>query len=174
MRGNRLVRACAKMAAEKVKQAIAATIRNSEKQSHLVKDGNSLTKVMSLLNEDVGVIFCGKMVALLHTCFVAVHQRREELARETAMTQFHSVRIRELPTLWMGLFSDLSLGSVPPLLLQSVNRNVFEQMMVEHFAEPVEASHSSSAAELPTMNSGRRKCFALCKWVRCSEIDETV
>ena len=136
-----------------MKQAIAATIRNSEKQSHLVKDGNCLAKVMSLLNEDVGVIFCGKMVALLRTCFVAVHQRREELARETAMTRFHSVLIRELPTLWMGLFSDLSLGSVPPLLLQSVNRNVFEQMMVEHFAKPVEASRSSSAAELPTMNS---------------------
>ena len=67
------------MEAEKVKQAIAATIRNSEKQSHLVKDGNCLAKVMSLLNEDVGVIFCGKMVALLRTCFIAVHQRREEL-----------------------------------------------------------------------------------------------
>lgn len=135
-----------------MKQAIAATIQNSEKQSHLVKDGKCLAKVMSLLNEDVGVVFCGKMVALLRTCFVAVHQRREELTRETAI-RFHSIRIRELPTLWMGLFSDLSLGSVPPLLLQSVNRNVFEQAMVEHFAEPVEASHGSSAAELPTMNS---------------------
>ena len=70
-----------------MKEAIAATIRNSEKQSHLVKDGNCLAKVMSLLNEDVdlGVIFCGKMVALLRTCFVAVHQRREELARDKAM-----------------------------------------------------------------------------------------
>ena len=138
---------------EKVKQAIAATIKNSEKQSHLVKDGKCLTKVMYLLHEDVGVIFCGKMVALLRTCFVTVHQRREELAKETAMTRFHAVRIRELPTLWMGLFSDLSLGSVPPLLLQSVNRSVFEQMMVEHFAESVKASRGSSAAELPTMNS---------------------
>ena len=36
-----------------------------------------------------------------------------------------------------GSVSDLSLGSVPPLLLQSVNRSVFEQMMVEHFAESV-------------------------------------
>ena len=133
-----------------MKQAIAATIRNSEKQRHLVKDGNCLAKVMSLLNEDVGVIFCGKMVALLCTCFVAFHQRREELARETAMTRFHSVRIHELPTLWMGLFSDLSLAF---LYFYSVNRNVFEQMLVEHFAKPVEASRSSSAAELPTMNS---------------------
>ena len=110
---------------EKVKQAITATIQNSEKQSHLVKDGKCLLEVMSLLNEDVGVIFCGK-VALLRTCFVTVHQRRKELAKETAMTRFHAVHIRELPTLWMGLFSDLSLGSVPPLLLQSVNRSVFD------------------------------------------------
>ena len=135
---------------EKVKQAIAAT---SEKESHLVKDGKCLAKVLSLLYDDVGFIFCGKMVALLRTCFVTVRQRREELAKETAMTRFHAVRISELPTLWMGLFSDLSLGSVPPLLLQSVNRSVFEQMMVEHFAESVETSHGSSAAELPTMNS---------------------
>ena len=39
--------------------------RNSEKESQLVKDGKCLAKVMSLLYEDVGVIFCGKMVALL-------------------------------------------------------------------------------------------------------------
>ena len=138
---------------EKVKQAIAATIQSSQKQSHLVKDGKCLAKVMSLLHEDIGIIFCGKMVALLRTCFVTVHQRREELAREMAMTRFHVVRIRELPTLWMDLFSDLSLGSASPLLLQSVNRSVFEQMMVDHFAESVEASGGSSVAELPTMNA---------------------
>ena len=73
-----------------------------------LKTGN----VSSLLYDDVGFIFCGKMVALLRTCFVTVRQRREELAKETAMTRFHAVRISELPTLWMGLFSDLSLGSV--------------------------------------------------------------
>ena len=129
------------------------------KTRYVVKDGKYLAKVMVLLNEDLEVTFCGKVVALLHSCFVTVDQRHKELAIEKAMTQFYAVRIRELPALWMALFSDLSLGSVPPLLLQSVNRNVFVQMMVEHFAESVEASRGSSAAELPTMNAGEENAL---------------
>ena len=69
------------------------------------------------------------------------------------MTKFHGLRISELPSLWTALFSDLSLNSVSPLLLQSVNRIMFEQMIVEHFAESVETSCSNSVAEAPTLNA---------------------
>ena len=47
MRAFLSVLSCAKREAEKVKQAIAATIRNSEKQSHLVKDGMICQHVMT-------------------------------------------------------------------------------------------------------------------------------
>ena len=67
------------------------------KTRYVVKDGKCLAKVMALLNKDLEVTFCGKVVALLHSCFVTVHQRCKELAREKAMTRFYAVRIRELP-----------------------------------------------------------------------------
>ena len=133
-----------------LKQAIAAAIKNSEKQERLIKDGENLARVVPFLNENVGGVFCGKLCSLLRSCFATVHQRREEVAREKALTEFHGLRIRELPSLWTALFSNLSLNCVSPLLLQSVNRIMFEQMMVENF---VEASYSNSVALVPTLNA---------------------
>ena len=76
---------------EKVSRRLQRRSRTAKSKVISLKTGNGLAKVMSLLNEDVGVIFCGKMVALLRTCFFTVHHRREELAKETAMTRFHVV-----------------------------------------------------------------------------------
>lgn len=138
---------------EKVKRAILATIESSAKQDHLIKDGQSLAQVVPFLNGEIGIVFCRKLFSVLRVCFSTVHQLRKESTREKALTQFHAARISELPPLWMALFSDLSLSTVCPLLIQCVNRNIFEEMIVEHFAESVAASCSNSATEAPTMNA---------------------
>ena len=50
----------------------------------------------------------------------SIRRRRVELAKDKALKQFHTVRLSQLPGLWMALLADMSLNSISPLLLQSI------------------------------------------------------
>ena len=132
----------------KVKQAIVATIETSEKQDHLREESDNLARVVPFLTEDVGSVFCDKLSSMLRSCFAPVHQQNREVAREKALTRFHGLRISDLPSLWKSLFTDLSLKSVSALLLQTVNRIMFERIMVEIFSESLE-----DPCPVPTLNA---------------------
>ena len=54
--------------------------------------------------------------------------------------------------MWAALLVEMSLNSVCPLLLQSVNRRVFEQLMIEHYDSMV-ASSSNAVAVVPPLNA---------------------
>ena len=55
---------------------------------------------------------------------------------------------------------DLSLNSVCPLLLQSINRRIFEQLLIEHFSETTSTSLSSAEKRASAMNAEEEN--ALC------------
>ena len=119
--------------AEKVKRAIAQTIERSAKEVRLATDAGKLQKLLTCLDRERGREFCGQLLSTLRTCFSPVHRRRVELAKDKALKQFHTVRLSQRPGLWMALLADMSLNSISPLLLQSINRIVFESLMVEFF-----------------------------------------
>ena len=64
------------------------------------------------------------------------------------MTRFHGLRISELPSFWRSLFADLSVSNLFALLLQSMNRIMFKQILVELFSDPLEVS-----CPAPTLNA---------------------
>ena len=53
----------------------------------------------------------------------------------------------------MALLADMSLNSISPLLLQSINRRVFESLMVEFFADAVATSQTIVVPVAPALNA---------------------
>ena len=139
--------------AEKVKRAIAQTIEQSTKEVRLATDAGKLQKLLTCLDRERGREFCGELLSTLRTCFSSVHRRRVELAKDKALKQFHTVRLSQLPGLWMALLADMSLNSISPLLLQSTNRRVFESLMVEFFADAVATSQTIVVPVAPALNA---------------------
>ena len=141
--------------AEKVKRAIAQTIERSAKEVRLATDAGKLQKLLTCLDRERGREFCGELLSTLRTCFSPVHRRRVELAKDKALKQFHTVRLSQLPGLWMALLADtcMSLNSISPLLLQSINRRVFESLMVEFFADAVATSQTIVVPVAPALNA---------------------
>ena len=107
---------------------------------------------MSCLDLEQGLSFCGELLSTLRTCFSSLERCRGDLARDNALRRFHAIRLTELPTMWAALLVEMSLNSVCPLLLQSVNRRVFEQLMIEHY-DSMAASSSNAVAVAPPLNA---------------------
>ena len=66
------------------------------------------------------------------------------MAKYNALMRFHALRLSQLPGLWTALLADMSMNSICPLLLQSVNRRVFESLMVEYFTDALMVATSRS------------------------------
>ena len=129
-----------------VKRAIALTIERTAKEFEvrLTTDTEILRELLCRLDQDRGSEFCGELLSALRTCFSSVHRSRIEVAKYNALKRFHALRLSQLPSLWTALLADMSMSSICPLLLQSVNRRVFESLMVEYFTDAlmVATSHS--------------------------------
>ena len=53
----------------------------------------------------------------------------------------------------MALLADMSLNRISPLLLESINRRVFESLMVEFFADAVATSQIIVVPVVPVLNA---------------------
>ena len=65
------------------------------------------------------------------------------MAKYNALKKFHALRLSQLHGLWTALLADMSMNSICPLLLQSVNRRVFEGLMVDYFTDALMVATSS-------------------------------
>ena len=139
---------------EKVKRAISLTIENSSTEVRLTTDIEILRELLPCLDQERGTEFCGELLYTLRTCFSPVH-RSVELAKYNALKQFHALRLSQLPGLWKALLTNLSLNGISPLFLQSINRRVFEDLMVEHFTDALKVATSCSplAPVAPCLNA---------------------
>ena len=141
---------------ETLSRAIEATVEDSASQQHLALDTENLRKLLSCLatDETKGSVFCRELLSVIRTCFSISDQSqcRVEL-RENALKQFHVLRVSELPALWSALCVDVSVNCPCPVLLQSVNRRVFEHLLIEHFSESAGASSASVVTGVPLMTA---------------------
>ena len=146
---------------EKVQRVIALTIESSSKEERLTADSRRN------IDQERGTEFCSELLSALQTCFSPVHRCCVELAKDKALQRFHAVRLSQLPGLWTALLADMSLNSISPLLLQSVNRKLFEGLMVEYFANAVGTSRSIVVPAAPALNSEEENALRYCQQVHC-------
>ena len=99
---------------------------------------------MASLDQERGAMFCRRLLSTLRSCLFQIRQSHVDVLKEKSLKQFHVVHLTELNPLWTALCVDMSLNSVCPLLLQSVNRRIFEQVLIEHFSETTSTSLSSA------------------------------
>ena len=70
---------------------------------------------------------------------------RPHIAKEKALVKFHAVRIAAdgpIALVWHGLCSSIGVNSISPLVTQSVNRQIFEQLLLDELT----AHHPKGAA----------------------------
>ena len=160
---------------EKEKRAIALTIERTAKEVRLTTDTGILRELLSHVDQDRGSEFCGELLSALRTCFSSVHRSCIEVAKYNALKRFHALRLSQLPGLWTALLADMSMSSICPLLLQSVNRRVFESLMVEYFTDAlmVATSHSIVVPVATSLNAEEENAL-YCQWVRCLKVYEKI
>ena len=93
------------------------------------------SRIVVLSKNERGERFCGNLVFTLQSYLPPVDRTCIETAKYRTLKTFHSVHLTQLPGLWVTLFFDISLDRISPLLLQTVNRRMFEDLMIEHFKD---------------------------------------
>ena len=132
---------------------MTAVIHTSALHGHLTMDSSNLKSILSPSNQQEVDKFCRELLSAMRTCLSDLAAKEKD--REKALIRFHAMRLSQLPPIWNRLFLSIGMNSVCPLLLQSVNRRVFEGMLIDHLT----SSHSSPSAEtdaatcLPLMNA---------------------
>ena len=138
-----------------VKEAVIAVIDASAMHAHLASEVRNFRNVLSPTNQQKFDQFCRELLRVIDTCLSDLDGCRgsTEKAKEKAMTHFHSVRVLQLPPVWSRLFVSLGMNSVCPLLLQSVNRRVFERRLIDHLASSHPSCSSEAGAAPSVMNA---------------------
>lgn len=75
-----------------------------------------------------------ELVKTIKTCTDGIKKVRIQLARERALKRFHQLRINTLPSLWSKVFADLGIEEEKVVILQSINRLLFNSVVLEGFA----------------------------------------
>lgn len=142
---------------EKVKRAIALTIEHERNAAEvrLDTDIKNMRELLCCLDEKQRTEFYDELLCALRTCFSPVHRTCVELAKHNALKRFHALRLSQLPGIWTSLLVNVSLSSISPLLLQSVNRRVFESLMLEYFIDALTVATSRSVLTpvTPSLNA---------------------
>lgn len=138
------------MEKDKVFKCISSVLK-AEKEVHVtVDEQSSLSTLLQISSgstaENATIIetFCLELVAVLEKTFLSFGKVRQTLARERALTTFYQLSVSELPDVWKCLAQNLKL---PPLNVhqqQSVNRRVFELLLVEKLTPCVRVEDQGS------------------------------
>ena len=101
-------------------------------------------EIMSLLiassnKKVVDKLFC-ELISAIKTCIMELGRVSMAHARERAIKKFHQLRLNTLPEIWNKSLAELEITSTP-VLLQSINRLIFNEILTEHFS----TNHASSA-----------------------------
>ena len=93
--------------------------------------------------------FCVKLVGTVRSSMLK--RGGKSVSRTKVLRSFHQLRLKELPELWEGLYRKVCLPVGPACLLQSVNRQLFDTLMVECCTQ---ISEPSMKAVNPTVSLG--------------------
>ena len=75
--------------------------------------------------------FSSNLIQAIRSPLQAIPQRRPKLFKERALSTFNQLRIEKLPSVWKSLSQKIELPQVIPLQQQSVNRHLFETILVD-------------------------------------------
>ena len=113
-----------------IKEAVTTALKGHAGSANVslllesVKDANK----QALLD-----VFFHKLIETIKTCTEGIEKVRIQLARERALKKFHQIRIETLPCLWSKAFEDLGIPEEKTIILQSINRLLFNSVVLEDF-----------------------------------------
>lgn len=131
------------MEKEIVFRSIQAVLKAEEEVKVEQTGQDSLSTLVGLdstESDDTAAIlgsFCCELVAVLNRALKFVGKVKPTLARERAITIFQRLTGEELPLVWQCLSKKLKLPEINTHQQQSVNRRLFDQLLVKQLA-PVE------------------------------------
>ncbi len=91
--------------------------------------------VSSESNEHSVKVFCHELIGTIRTCTSELRRTlRAPEAREKVLRSFHQLRISRLLGVWKEVERKLGLPGTKAVLMQSVNRHLFIEVLLKHFA----------------------------------------
>lgn len=97
--------------------------------------------------------FATEMVHLIEACTHKLEKLVFTTAKERALVRFHQVRVTKVWPLWKKLFEDFEIPEQNPVLVQSVTRCLFNEVLIKFFIakatpdQPMKPPIAMSAAE---------------------------
>ena len=133
-----------------VREAIATALKGHEgiaNVSLLLSEGQQTPLKQKILHS-----FFLDLVKTVQSCTDARHKVRIQLARERALKKFHQIRLNSLPFLWKKVFTDLGVEEERQVVLQSINRLLFNAILLRDFSSTY-ATSTAEPAKKPSMCS---------------------
>ena len=155
------------MATGVVRSAICCVLteydRTQDSCGECVKESREqLTKLLQLINEDQALEIFDKFSLSLtkalencvSTCLSTVSLcRSKSVQREKLWTAFHSLSLRELPTLWCDLCEQQDFPKLSPLVYKNVNKQLYEDFIKSHLYSQSTAASCTTAIEIPPLSA---------------------
>ena len=82
-----------------------------------------------------------KIVDTIKTCTEGIEKVRIQLARKRALMKFHQLRIETLPCIWRKAFVELGVPEEKTVILQSINRLLFNSVVLGGLYKKICNSH---------------------------------
>ena len=114
-----------------IKEAITTALKGhvgTANISLLLQEAERVSEKQKILKD-----FFAKLIKSIKTCTDGIQKVRIQLARERALKRFHQLRIESLPALWSKVFDDLGVAEEKAVILQSINRLIFNSIVLEQF-----------------------------------------
>lgn len=113
-------------------------VLHSDEEVDCLRDGpDSLKTVGDMFSTADGATleelkdFSMKLVQAIRSTLQKIDQVKPKLYQERALTRFHKLRVEKLPLVWNCMSKGLELPPVIALQQQSVNRHLFERILVD-------------------------------------------
>ena len=104
-------------------------------------------------SNEVTKTFCCEVVDAIATDISKVSAYSRQCAREKALRRFHQLRIGKLPDIWRRTEQTLGLPPTKAVILQSINRFIFNELLLKHFAVACPSDHNSSTKDWGAMSA---------------------
>lgn len=98
-------------------------------------EADTLYQLLEIIknNTEVSEPFCCELVDSLTTSISSISARSTHHARGKAFSYFHQLRVTKLPSIWGKFEEKLGLPHTKAVLMQSVNRYIFNEVLLQHF-----------------------------------------
>ena len=120
--------------------------------------------------------FSIELYGVLQSLFSSVGRCRSSATKRARVwSAFHARCLEKLPKLWKQLFTSGSMiDTSDPLLPQSVNKQLFEMLLRDHFTQFETPVSQRASTEPYIYEQGRIKCTAVSMWVRSAYLVKEV